>query len=213
MPVKNIFFIEDLLQVGVWKITEDLDLLLKNTRLSDEELFSFSSFSNERRKREWLAARCLLDKLKPDQIINYKPNGKPFFQNESCCISLSHTKGWVTVVLNSKYDVGCDIERITEKVLRIKSKFASDKEIELAEHHRNKVIYFTIIWSAKEAIYKMYSDVASLEFKSKMEITVPNNINLEGTLLAKVQILNATKKIRLNYHIEEEYVLVYTLNE
>ena len=57
------------------------------------------------------------------------------------------------------------------------------------------------------------TDVASLEFKSKMEITVPNNINLEGTLLAKVQILNATKKIRLNYHIEEEYVLVYTLNE
>lgn len=213
MPISDIFHLNNEVQIGVWEITESTDELAQRIQLNEAESRSFELFTNEKRKKEWLAIRNLLNYMDQEASIVYLENGKPRLGNKDGFISLSHTKGWVTIILHKKCDVGCDIERLTEKVIRIKEKFVSPSEQEKAKTHLNSIIYYSLIWSAKEAIYKLFSEVVTLEFKTQISIDLPKILNDRGKIEARVFFNREQKKIELDYHIQPEYVLVYTLND
>ncbi|MBD79456.1 MAG: hypothetical protein CL840_11095 [Crocinitomicaceae bacterium] len=213
MPVHYIKEINAGLRIGLWKIEESTKNLYDRTILNHEERSKFTGFTNDRRKREWLATRCLLQQMLPEVTIQYCENGKPSLNKAGPYISLSHTRGWVLVVLSDKNGVGCDIEIMSPKVLRIKDKFASDQEQHLAENHNSKLAYYTLIWSAKEAIYKQKFHEEFLEFKTQISIIPENELDKEGMLTAEVSMLKGKKSIKLNYLVADEYVLVYTLND
>jgi len=213
MPIKDIFLLNPNLQIGVWEITESIDELLESLNLAEEEFHVFNLFKNERRKKEWLAIRCLLQKMDKSALIIYLKNGKPRLKAENGFISLSHTKGWVSIILNKSHDVGCDIEQLTPEVLRIKEKFASDEELEKSENHKNKLAYFTLLWSTKEAIYKLFSEIVALEFKTQIKVEFPAIIKPKGNLKANVIFNGKQKIIELDYHLQPEYALVYSMND
>ena len=88
-------------QWGIWKTeesTEELLALLPDPERYEQQLTRFSS---PHRKLEWLSVRVLLYQLLGEEkIIEYAPSGKPRLADSSYFISISHTRGYVAVILS-----------------------------------------------------------------------------------------------------------------
>lgn len=78
-------------------------------------------FTAAHRRLEWLAVRVLLYTLSGEEKeIAYHPSGKPYLADDSASLSISHTKGYVAVVLGLPgREVGVDIEQYGERVRKV----------------------------------------------------------------------------------------------
>ena len=88
--------------IAIWEITETLEELLQ---LSNT--ISTADFNTEKRKKEWLASRLLLNDINPNYSISYNAFGAPELNNGSF-ISISHSKGLVAIIISQR-QVGLDI--------------------------------------------------------------------------------------------------------
>ena len=178
-------------QIAVMKIYESLNQLIK---LSDIQ--NISKFKTERRKKEILSTRLLLNKLLPNATISYNKYGAPYLENDNF-ISISHSIKFVAIII-SKFRVGIDIEKITKKPLRLSSKFIAN-----SEHFPLSEEKATLIWSCKEAIYKWHQK-GNINFISDIKIS-KFNVKNEGKLIAKFK----HQKLTLHYQKINDYFLVY----
>ena len=122
---------------------------------------STPNFNNEKRKKEYLVSRLLLKDIAPNTRIIYK-YGAPGLENGKH-ISISHSKNLVAIIF-SKQKVGLDIETISEKPLRLSSKFISkDVHQNLTEEKA------TLIWCVKEAIFKWHQK-GNVDFKNDIKL-------------------------------------------
>ena len=175
----------------VWKITETLEEL----QVLGKEI-NATSHTSEKRKKEYLASRLLLNEIIPNAAITYNEFGAPELENDNH-ISISHSRGLVSIII-SEQQVGIDIEEVSEKTLRLAPKFVSAKN--LTHLKKEKA---TLIWCLKEVIFKWYQkggvdfikDIIIPEFsaKEKGEITI--------------QFKN--KELNLNYQKINNNYLVY----
>ena len=79
-------------KLGVWEINEDYDDLLSRLSLTDEENERLERFKNFNRKLEFLSVRVLMNEMagKLSRIV-YNNERKPFLENNSFRISISHS--------------------------------------------------------------------------------------------------------------------------
>ncbi len=143
--------------ISLWEINETLDVLMQlsaNRKIPD--------FNNEKRKKEYLASRLLLKDIAPNTKITYNEYGAPKLENGEH-ISISHSKNLVAIII-SKQKVGLDIEKISEKPLRLSSKFISDNT-----HQNLTKEKTTLIWCVKEAIFK-WNQKGNVDFKNDIKI-------------------------------------------
>ena len=82
-------------------------------------------FSAEHRRLEWLSVRVLLfTLLGEEKEIAYYPSGKPYLADKSASISISHTRGYVSVIIGEAgKEVGIDIEQYGERVHKVAHKY------------------------------------------------------------------------------------------
>ena len=143
--------------ISLWEINETLDALMQlsaNRKIPD--------FNNEKRKKEYLVSRLLLKDIAPNTKITYNEYSAPKLENGKH-ISISHSKNLVAIII-SKQKVGLDIEKISEKPLRLSSKFISkDAHQNLTEEKA------TLIWCVKEAIFKWHQK-GNIDFKKDIKI-------------------------------------------
>ena len=130
--------------IAIWEITETLEELLQLSHA-----ISTVDFNTEKRKKEWIASRLLLNEINPDYSISYNTFGAPELSNSSN-ISISHSKGLVAIIISQK-QVGIDIEEISEKALRVSSKFVSKNNLKALTAEKA-----TLIWCCKEAVFKWH---------------------------------------------------------
>ena len=152
--------------IWIWKIEESIDELIELTNQT-------TNIKNEIKRREFYASRILIEKICEELDINFvgikkDNNGKPHLINSRYHISISHKFPYVSVIFDTK-KCGIDIERIDEKVRKIKSKFLSeDEELIVGENLKKLVEY----WSMKETAYKVEGNaipLKSIEIKEKLE--------------------------------------------
>lgn len=115
---------------GIWKTSESLEellALLPHKEKYEEGIGKFTAIS---RKLEWLAVRVLLyTMLGEEKEIHYYSNGEPYLADGSFSISISHTKGYVAVLLGEPGKrVGIDIECYSERVRKVAHKFMREDE-------------------------------------------------------------------------------------
>ena len=119
---------------AIWKMEESLESLLTllpaTRRIFCEQ--EMQRFTSERRKMEWLSVRVLLySMLQEDKEIIYSSEGKPSLGDHSFFISISHTKGYVAVILSPIAPVGIDIEQYGHRVKRVYDRFIRpDEQVE-----------------------------------------------------------------------------------
>lgn len=104
---------------------------------------------------EYLMIRHLLKTELPNHQIKYKKNGEPFLVPNDFCISISHSFPFASLAI-SKSKIGIDLEKINPKIPKIKHKFLNENEL-IWIKNENELEYLTIIWTIKEALYKLHS--------------------------------------------------------
>ncbi len=143
------------------------------------------------RRREWLGTRILLKQLDQERL-DFLPNGKPVIA--SGAVSISHCKGSVAVA-TSEANIGLDIQLPTEQIFIIRSKFCSTSEWSWLETHQETLRALTIVWSAKEAIFKYWGE--HVEFAEDIELQ-PFQCD-DSTIHAHYNGVHGTREFKLSH--------------
>ena len=152
-------------QVGVWKITETETELGEGLILSKKDQDTILSLTLSKRRLERIVCRKILALLlqQNEIIITYGEHGEPLMNNLH--LSFSHSGEMVAVAISGKNPIGIDIERVQDRIVALQSKFMSENELSVDEIHNKEAI--TRIWTAKEAVYKLFSSLP-LDFKEQI---------------------------------------------
>jgi len=177
--------------IAIWEITETLEELLQLSHV-----ISTADFNTEKRKKEWLASRLLLNEINPNYSISYNPFGAPELNNGSF-ISISHSKGLVAIII-SQQQVGLDIEEISGKALRVSSKFVSTNNLKALTAEKA-----TLIWCCKEAVFKWHQK-GKVDFIADIKLH-PFEIMGRGEITAEFR----NTQLILNYQKIHNHYLVY----
>lgn len=196
--------------LGIKKITNNReDLLQKLSENQQKEALSqISDMRSEKRVVEWLSTRVLIaELLEKDVSIFNTDNGRPYLSDESCNISISHTKGYVAILLSKKYRVGIDIESISDRIYRIKERFVSDKEFIDPNH---SLIHLLLHWSAKETMFKLLHE-EQVDFKDHLFVH-PFTPAQKGLFEISESKTKLCKTLHVNYEILKDAVLTWAID-
>lgn len=198
-------------QRAIWKIEESSEELLKLLDRKEEYLPALSSLHTEKRKQEWLAVRVLLrELLGEEKLIAYHANGAPYLPDAPFYISLSHTHGYVAVLLQEQPFVGIDIEERGDRILRVRSRFMSKEEEAIIVPGR-EIEHLLVYWCAKEALFKMIGQ-EGVDFQTHLKV-YPFSLAQSGALLAQETHTSAARTFCLCYEILPEFVWVWSIGE
>lgn len=200
MPIILDQHTDDSARILVYQDLESLDFLIEHTRLTKDELALIEKYKVERRKKDLVIARYLIQQVIPMAEVAYHPSGKPYLKDGEAKISITHSKDIVAVILHDTKAVGLDIEYISPRVERIKHRFLSASELSSAK----TTSLLTLYWSAKETLFKL-DKKQGLEFDTELALTPSNYKNI---LNGKIR---NDETITVHYSINEDWVMTYAM--
>lgn len=187
-----------------------IDKISDNISLGMLDLALFNTENKlEKRELEKSGIQYLLKKLFNDKQVNleYTAHNKPFLAGENLHISISHSHDRLVIIVNQNESTGVDIELLRDKVKNIQHKFLNAAELSFANNDTEKL---TVLWAAKEAIYKAYG-LKEVEFKENISIE-PYKEN-ENTFFGSINARGFKRKYLLSRQKTDDYILVFILNE
>lgn len=195
-------------QLFIWKILETESELNAAIKLQDKHLQRLNGMLSEQHRKGFLSVRKLLMEAGyTDFDLNYDTNGKPSLADGKH-ISITHSYDFSAIIVSSQ-NVGIDLEKQREKIIKIADKFIGS-EIDFLNSERNYKEDLSIIWGAKEALYKMCNS-RSLSFKQDMHIQDFTKNSSQGTALVNCNELNFSCGFTFHFETFENYTLVYAL--
>lgn len=189
--------------LGIWKIEESKEELLSSLERKDFLEKDILSVSSASKQLERLAVRVLFKTLLSKEVnIQYNKAGKPYLDDNSFYISISHTKDYVAVILDKQNEVAIDIEKISDKVKRVRPKFVSDNEYIDSD---NELIHLLLHWSAKETMYKILG-IQGIDLKADLHISkfIPEE---KGIIFAYETHTLQKRNFEIKYWVTDEFVL------
>ena len=184
-------------RLGLWRIDETLETMLCRRPFLAGEV---ASYRNEGRKLERLSVYELLFLMTGDLSLRLSHNqsGKPLLPGWQ--VSISHTRGYVAVILSKEQNIGIDIEYPSDRVSRIVSRFLR------VDEHAETLEKQLLFWCAKETVYKFFSEQA-LEFH-EMKV---HDVVLQPIGQLMVSNLRTSTDIVVHYSINKDYCLTYAV--
>ncbi len=172
MPLFYQHNINESTKLAIWHITEDEDFFLLRVPLKRD-------VSHAQKRLQHLAGRYLLTELFPDfplEEIMIADTRKPYLEYEQYHFSISHFGKYAAAIVSSTNRVGVDVEKTSPAIEKIRNKFLSPHESEIAfegiEKSGHRLRQLTLLWSAKESIFKWYS-LGNVNFKDHIRWTDP----------------------------------------
>jgi phosphopantetheinyl transferase len=206
--------IESQTRLGVWKINEEKEALKEQVELYSFEEEQYASFKSEVRKKQWLSYRVLLKKmLSPDPVcLEYDAFGKPHLRKTGLYLSISHSGDYSAVITSENRPVGIDIERLRDRIYRIREKFLTkDENQHIGETNRLEKLY--VVWGAKESLYKIYGK-PDLNFQRDIFIGSFDYLCSEkGWCSAEMKTPDGLGNYDIFYERISDYMLVYALKQ
>lgn len=193
--------------LGIWKMDESreelLQLLPEHMRLDAVE--HMKAIHSERRIIEWLSTRILLFMLLDEEktILN-RADGKPYLEDESHHISISHTKDYAAIYLHETHPIGIDIEIRSERVNKVAHKFIGDNEY---IDPLQKTVHQLLHWSAKESMFKLMEE-SEIHFKHHLHIH-PFTPAPKEIITATETKTNRNLTFKIDYEVHPDYVLTW----
>jgi len=207
MPLLEIRKLNGRTRLGLWSMNEtpdELKVLFPHLRGLD------MPFSNVVRQKEFLCIRALLTEMTGDTslLIGHEKSGRPTLNGWG--ISISHTKGYCALALscgmkqgwmtwepatNGADPVAVDIEQRADTVARVADRFIRHDEKAVT------VDQMLVVWSAKETLYKLYSE-DNLQFFDM-------RVHEMGTDTLMIENIKRGRLVTLHYELSDDYVLTY----
>lgn len=156
-------------RLAFWELTESIAEAENLLCFTSSDRIEYQTLTHEKRQREWLASRLALrNGLAIQSPVHYHPSGQPFVASPTGALSFSHCIPLAGVVVHPA-TAGIDIQRADPKLLRIKEKFASRRELIDASLSDQELEYLTILWTIKEAVYKVHG--SQLPFAEGIQVS------------------------------------------
>lgn len=203
--------------MGIWETTESWQQMLESFRDKERYVSDIDRIQSDKRKQEWLAVRLLLKHLSgPEVAIGYNENGAPLLHNHPGNISISHTNGFVAVILSTRSNPGIDIEYRSERAWRLRKKYMGEAELKLFDSPYNQadnnkhpihVDLATLCWCAKETAYKALLQT-EVDFIDHLHI-LPFTYSEKGTLFLKETKTLQQERFQINYQMTEKYIITW----
>lgn len=204
MPVHQYKNIQNHIKLGVWCLNETIEELTILALEKGINLDTIPQVKNDNRIKQWLATRLLLSHFFSDTSIIYDEKGKPLLSN-GWNISISHSGDYVAIILNENENCGIDIEKISDKVGRIKHKFLNETDLKNITSEEGLTIY----WGAKEALYKYYGKREVLFIEN---LFIKNFSENQSSFTGIINMPNLKTQLNMYWEKIEDYILVYTTN-
>jgi len=194
--------------LGVWKIEEDQNALLDLVSLDINERKKYDGFSSTSRKLEFLSVRALLCELiGKDAKIVYNKNNKPFLNDGSRFISISHSHNLTAILLSTNEKVGIDLEFMSTNIAALAFKFINRKE-KVTKEIDERRYHLYIHWCAKEALYKI-CDKEGISIRNNITID-PFKVSESGVIKGHVHTNKINESFDLHYSKYDNYAIVWT---
>ena len=222
MPLIFVQDIDTETRLGLWRIADELHIDEVCPQMVCEELKQ----KCEKRRKETIAVYALLHAMtgRANFIIEHNTDGKP--QLNDYFISISHTKGYASIIMSKNKEVAIDIEYRNNRVFRIVDKFITKQEqimlkelthldvstlrtmdiVASATNCYDAQTALLLCWCAKETMYKYFSEHRLMFDEMQNEL---KEIKPQGTF----DCLNLRHNIRhsIRYIQNEEFILTYTV--
>ncbi|HKJ77960.1 MAG TPA: 4'-phosphopantetheinyl transferase superfamily protein [Prolixibacteraceae bacterium] len=193
--------------IGIWEISENVEQLQKRFNYTTAEKEEFVKLKNEKRRKEYLAVRCLLNQMRGNkEELLYFESGKPHLKNRDISLSVSHSAELVTVFI-SKKNAGIDTENIFRNTQKVAPRFLSDSEIQTIAKSKSPDLSRIIYWSAKEAIFKC-TFRKEIQFNSQIKIH-PFQVENHGHFSGQLETGHKLDFFDLEYFFYGNNVVVY----
>ncbi len=207
----------------LWHITESYNELFRTVSLKDVSLARLEKMKSESHQKGFLAVRMLLQHIGfSDFDLLYDEKGKPHlniqnterqvvlqsdFNLKELHISISHSHEFSSICISKYQDVGIDLEKLKEKILRIAPKFMD------LEHLKNLTVNkqirkATIIWGIKESIFKIKNEkgISFSEHIFEDEFSIDDK-----NCTAKLNFNATTELFHIQFYPVEDYIFVVAL--
>tara|TARA_B100001063_G_scaffold242709_1_gene271919 strand:- start:584 stop:1198 length:615 start_codon:yes stop_codon:yes gene_type:complete len=199
MPFLKEFIINHNTKIKLWKLNlGELDYC----ELDAHDIHLLKSKKKQIAKEQFLAVRKTLQLENPSYKIRYDELGKPSI-NSDINISISHSNFMVAVVFSNYSKTGIDIELKKSKTLNVQDKFLNEFEKQKNEYQPD-LDYLTMIWTAKESIYKALG-IKGVSFSDDIIIKNISNNKGEGYYARGKE----KYKFDLFYFLIDNYILCY----
>ncbi|WP_347840444.1 4'-phosphopantetheinyl transferase superfamily protein [uncultured Draconibacterium sp.] len=198
--------------IGIWELSETAGDLARQCKLSQNEKAQLASFKFEKRQKEFVASRLLLQHLLPEpgEISYLQPSGKPVLNPRSLNISISHSATLATVYLSEK-NIGIDVEQINRNIDRVVKRFVHPSETSFLQQSDDPQFPKILLWSAKEAIFKC-AGIQGVQFNEQI-IIPPFNYRQQCEFSGKLIYPDGIITFGLSFRIIKDNVLVYCFQQ
>lgn len=196
-------------RLGIWKLEESSSELYARLSRKEEYQPFLNRVKAEKRRAEWLAVRVLLMQLLGEEArVAYRPDGAPYLVDLPFHLSISHTEGYVSVLLQETAAVGIDLEYRSDRVKRIRSRFMSAEE-EAGVDPLHETACLLIHWCAKEALFKMIGQT-DVDFREHLHVA-PFPYAESGEIAVWETRTAARNAYRLQYRLFPDFVMVHSV--
>ena len=174
----------------LWNINET-EKDLKNGVITNSLRMRLSKIKSEEFRKGILSVRHLMKaaNIQEDDLY-YSVDGAPNLKSGEN-ISISHSKNFSGIVIG-KSKIGIDIESFRKKILNISLKFLNEKE----KFAIGEIDKLTLIWTAKESIYKAFR-TPGISFSKQLYIYGINDQKKKA--YGKLEYKNQLKLYEISY--------------
>lgn len=150
------------------RIAEDVSSLIENA--TEEDLATIAEVKSDSRRAEILTTRALIRNTFGENVsLSHNDDGSPRLVGCDLNISISHCKGMAIVASHPNKKIGVDIERWRNTLLKVKTKFLSQAEMD----YYSSAADLLVAWTCKEAIYKA-ANCPGLDFVHDINLPLKN---------------------------------------
>lgn len=207
MPLYKTITVNPTTKVFIWKIEESFEALSNGIQLTDNCARRVNNMKSELHRRGFMSIRHLLAiEGYTDHDLYYDENGKPHLRDDKH-ISITHSFNFSAIII-SDIEVGIDIEKQRNKILKIAHKFTPIEEYRTIANEDALMRKLTIVWCAKESLYKSFAEkgVSFLE-----HIYVEEFMLDDGKTTATVTYGEKEEKFNVDYLEFEGFTCAYAL--
>ncbi len=146
--------------------------------------------------------------------LEYNAHGKPFIEG-NIHFNISHSKEYVLCVFSDEFEMGIDIEKITNQSIKNLYEVFSSCEKNKIERSSNQEDIFYKIWTRKEAVTKSLGKGLSIPFNSfsVLDDTIffyPNNtVFIQELFIDKLYSCHLAVKNNSDQNIHDFKIIEY----
>ncbi len=208
MPLYKTIVVTPLIKLYVWKIEESESELAEAVRLTPFCQKRMEGMKSEIHRRGFLSIRHLLkEEGYVDEDLIYDEFGKPHLRDGKN-ISITHSNHFTAIIVGQGQEVGIDIEKQRDKILRIAHKFTPIEEYRTIANTDALIRKLTIVWGCKESLYKIYA-VPGLSFLHHINIQDFSMTDQKTT--GEILYKGNTSHYNITFSEFEGFTLVYAV--